>query len=231
MNYKNIALLGGTFDPIHNGHLEIVKQVITKLNPAEIKFIPNKTPPHRQQPIASAIQRVAMLDLAIKSADLSSFTNITNITIEPCEIQRSGKSYMVDTIKYFKAQPNYNNTNFWLILGLDAFSSLPQWHCWQELLTICNFIVINRELDDFYPTSWSINYLQQHFLEINNHSLANIKTQLNGRVIKLDIPLINISGTNMRELFKNYKKNHALIKSQIPLTVIDYILVNKLYSC
>jgi nicotinate-nucleotide adenylyltransferase len=229
MNNKNIAILGGTFDPIHNGHLQIAEEVFTQLPFTEIKFIPNKIPPHKNQPFANTEQRLAMLKLALAEyTKLSPHPLIFNMDL--CEINRNAKSYTIDTINYLKNLPAYNNTTIWLILGLDSFYSLPQWHQWQELLNNCNFIVITRELSESNLTqtpSWIKQYLSEKKINAKNFLELNINT--NGSVVFLPIDPIAISATYIRELFQNYSLNKQTIAKLVPTSVIQYILDNDLY--
>lgn len=198
------AILGGTFDPIHNGHIEIAKQVIAKLNFDKVIFIPNKNPPHRNQPIASSEHRLKMLQLAIN--------NNKDFDISTCELDRDGPSYMVDTIEYLTSIKVNNKP--WLIIGQDAFDHLPQWHNFERLIKLCGFIVITRHLNNEHLASdWLKNY--------------------NIDMIKLDIPPIDISSTEIRKLLKNHRnspqKSNYLNKT-LPKQVVRYIQDNNLYS-
>lgn len=207
---KDIAILGGTFDPVHNGHIKIAKLVLDQLGFEKIIFIPNKTPPHRSCPTANSEHRLNMLKLALE--------NNSNFNIDTCELDRPGKSYMTDTIEHLVKKNN--STKYWLILGLDAFYDLPTWYEYKKLMELTNFIVINRDIKNINKTlmpAWAQEYLDKN---------------LNKKVKFLDIESINISSTIVRELLKKYHSDISVIDqitSFIPEKVLEYILKYKLY--
>jgi len=143
---KLIGLFGGTFDPIHYGHLRPALDVMQAANLHEVRFIPNRVPPHRDAPVCSDQQRAELVQLAI--ADTPGFV------LDQRELQREGPSYMVDTL--ISLQQDFPEGSLCLILGMDAFNGLPQWHRWQEILKLCHLIVTSRpgsELPDFASQS------------------------------------------------------------------------------
>jgi nicotinate-nucleotide adenylyltransferase len=127
-----IGILGGTYDPIHNGHLHIGRQVAAQLGLAQILLIPSRTPPHRAAPLASSQQRLAMCTLAAGADPLFRVSDI--------ELQRSGPSYTIDTLEAL-ATPD---TQLTLILGADAAALLPQWYRAADLGAHSELAVINR---------------------------------------------------------------------------------------
>ena len=119
-----IGLLGGTFDPIHLGHLRIALEIMEALSFQQVRFIPAACPPHRPDAVLATSDRIRLLEAAL--ADQPGFV------LDPRELERPGPSYMVDTLLDLRrelgdAQP------LCLILGMDAFSLLPSWHRWEEL--------------------------------------------------------------------------------------------------
>jgi len=242
---NNLALFGGTFDPIHNGHLKVAQIVIDQLNFNQIIFIPNNIQPHRYLSQANSQDRLAMLKLAIEN------TNSTKFIVNTCELDRAGPSYTIDTVEYIS---HINPCNIWLILGLDSFYSLPSWHNFEKLLKSCNFIVLNRAInnavkdnnnsENLMQESWAINYLKKNTIALDDlHNLNNTNNNnkyKQGSVIVLDNDLINISGSNIRALLHNYRENNFTneeIKNQLlnsfpnilPDQVLNYILEHKLY--
>jgi nicotinate-nucleotide adenylyltransferase len=127
-----IGILGGTYDPIHNGHLHIGRQVAAQLGLAQILLIPSRTPPHRAAPLASSQQRLAMCTLAAGADPLFRVSDI--------ELQRTGPSYTIDTLEAL-ATPDAQLT---LILGADAAALLPQWYRAADLGAHSELAVINR---------------------------------------------------------------------------------------
>ena len=130
-----ISVLGGTFDPIHNGHLYIAGEVAAAFSPREIVFVPGKEPPHREIPCATPEQRAEMVKLAIASNELYVFSDV--------ELERPGLSYTIDTIKTLKKF--YPDDEMTLILGSDAYRDFTKWLHWEEILEYSKLIVVNRD--------------------------------------------------------------------------------------
>ena len=220
---NHIAILGGTFDPIHNGHLKVASLVSDKLNISPILFIPNNIPPHRAQPKAVPHERLAMLELALEH------TNNQNFIINTCEIDRNSPSYMVDTIAHIKSLPEYKNKTIWLILGQDAFYNLSKWHNWEKLSTSCNFIVLDRKIDNKKDTKqpdWLNQYLKAHLTKDIHNTTANT-----GAVYFLHTQLIPISASKIREHIASSHKPGDIdyLNQNLPKIVLNYIINNNLY--
>ncbi len=127
-----IGILGGTYDPIHNGHISIGRQVALHLDLAQILLIPSHTPPHRAAPHASSQQRLAMCTQA--AADEAGFR------VSDIELQRTGPSYTIDTLIAL-SRPDWELT---LILGADAAALLPQWYRAADIGGLCHLAIVNR---------------------------------------------------------------------------------------
>ena len=127
-----IGILGGTYDPIHNGHLHIGRQVAEQLGLAQILLIPSRTPPHRPAPQATSQQRIAMCALAAATDP--------RFQVSDVELLRTGPSYTIDTLESL-ARPD---TSLMLILGADAAAFLPQWYRAADLGDVCELVVVNR---------------------------------------------------------------------------------------
>lgn len=132
---KKIGILGGTFDPPHQGHLLIANEVLSELNLDEIWFMPNQEPPHKKKSESvKNDERLDMLELAIEGN--SSFK------IETIELERKGPSFTVDTIKILK--DHYPNYLFFFIIGADMIEYLPKWHQIDELIKLVQFVGVER---------------------------------------------------------------------------------------
>lgn len=132
---KKIGILGGTFDPPHNGHLLIANEVLDTLKLDEIWFLPNAEPPHKQQSgEATTEDRVSMLELAIGGHP--------NFKIEKIELTRSGPSFTYDTMKLLTNA--YPNVEFYFIIGADMVEFLPKWKNIEALMGIVQFVGVNR---------------------------------------------------------------------------------------
>jgi nicotinate-nucleotide adenylyltransferase len=137
-----IGILGGTFDPVHYGHLRPALDILQQLGLAQVRFIPNRLPPHRETPLLSDQQRAELVQLAIQDTP--------GFVLDERELLREGPSYMVDTLQSLKA--DYPHDTLCLIVGMDAFNGLPQWHRWQSILELCHIVVTRRpkeKLADF----------------------------------------------------------------------------------
>ena len=133
-----IAILGGSFDPIHNAHIELAEIVSHHIEHAEIYFVPCGNPVHRPPSFASAEDRVAMIKLAIAGH--------THWHIDTYEIDRPEPSYTLDTLKHFRKRFPDNPIGF--VMGMDSFLSIETWGNWQELLTYAQLLVVPRQSYD-----------------------------------------------------------------------------------
>ncbi len=140
-----LGLLGGMFDPPHVGHIESAKHAASRLRLDKVKLIPCKTPNHRPHTQVSAEHRVNMLRLAIKAESL--------LAIDTLELEREGVSYMVDTLEQLRAQ--HSDGMIVLILGMDSFNSLPNWHRYEDILSLCHLFVLSRSAEQASPETES----------------------------------------------------------------------------
>ena len=129
-----IGILGGTFDPVHLGHLRTALDVCEALVLDEVRLIPCHLPPHRGLPVASSAQRVKMLEAAVR--DYPAFV------VDQRELGREGPSYSFDTLTSLRAEPGAQG--ICLLIGMDAFRGLTSWHRWRELIELCHLVVMTR---------------------------------------------------------------------------------------
>ena len=196
----NIGILGGTFDPIHNGHLAVTEEVRARLNLAEIVFVPAGQPWLRpNRPVASAEHRVRMVLLAIKAKDYLKLSTI--------EIERGGPTYTVDTIAELQGQLGAEN-KLYFILGWDNLAELPQWKEPTRLVRMCQLVAVPRP---GYP---------QPDLKALEELIPGIS------VIFLDKPEIDISASAIRERVAR----GLPVRHLVPEAVEKYIQENKLYT-
>lgn len=130
-----IGLFGGTFDPIHNGHLKIAGIVQQKLGLDKVIFIPAGILPHKVQSQATAKDRLAMVKLSLCSKK--------KFTVHAYETNKKSPSYSIETVRYLKRKLG-RRAEFFFIIGADAFGEIHTWRRWRELLKLCHFVVINR---------------------------------------------------------------------------------------
>lgn len=204
-----VGILGGTFDPIHNGHLYIASSIHQKLLIKEIKFTPCYVPVHRDIPHTSTKDRITMINLALE--------NYPHFTLDQREILRQEPSFMIDTLTSFRNE--YTQSPLCLILGADAYLKIPSWKKWKELLDYAHFVVVNRPSYDFkqHPNAWleSKEITETQFLFEN----------LNGGVFFLNISPSLISATVIRQKILH----HETIADLVPFNVANYIEQHELY--
>src|SRR3954453_4929236 len=129
-----LALLGGTFDPVHYGHLRAADDIARALAPIEVRLLPGGDPPHRGAPHATAVQRLAMLEIALRE--------FPRLAVDPRELERTGKSYTVLTLEELRAEAP--DRPLVLILGGDQVLTLETWHRWRALFELAHLLVIAR---------------------------------------------------------------------------------------
>jgi nicotinate-nucleotide adenylyltransferase len=129
-----IGIFGGTFDPIHYGHLRTAFELLQALRLTEVRFMPAGNPPHREQPLATADLRLQMVKAATEGQH--------GFLVDDREIRREGPSYSVDTLATLRAE--HPDRSLCLIVGMDAFLGLPKWYQWREILQLAHVVVAHR---------------------------------------------------------------------------------------
>lgn len=139
---RRIGILGGTFDPVHIGHLRSALEVAEFMGLDELRLLPNARPPHRDTPQVAAEDRLAMVREAVQG--------VACLSVDARELARDKPSYTIDTLESIRAELADNDQLF-LVLGWDAFCGLPTWHRWDELLQHCHILVLQRPDADVEP--------------------------------------------------------------------------------
>ncbi|MFT7234924.1 MAG: nicotinate-nucleotide adenylyltransferase [Methylophagaceae bacterium] len=179
---KAVGILGGTFDPIHNGHLRSGLELLQQFNFEHIRLIPSARPPHRGQPQATPEQRVMMLHLAIK--------NSQQFVVDDRELKREGASYTMDTLRSLKQDMPDNP--LYLIVGSDAFNQLSTWHQWQDLLGLCHIIVMERAGQPLLLSKEMTSWYHSHIAS------AQDKILLAGKIWPVSLTQLAISASAIR---------------------------------
>lgn len=206
--YKLLGILGGTFDPIHKGHIAIAEHVFQSLKMERMDFIPCNQSPHREQPVASAAHRLAMTQLAVQ--------NHPAFHVNAIEIARGGVSYTVDTVKALShIHPNHA---ICLLMGGDAFSKFHFWHEWETILEYAHIIVISREKSS---ATEIVSLVKRKTTDKNA-----LVRQRAGLIYCENISPITISATQIREELKKGKSSLSSLSS----SVTAYITKNTLYQ-
>jgi len=210
-----IGILGGTFDPIHFGHLRLAQEVAQTLALHQIRFVPACAPPHRAAPQTAAQQRVAMVRLAIAGNPL--------FVLDDREIHRAGPSYTVDTLAAIRAEVGAACA-LTLIMGADAFIAFHTWYRWREILNIAHIAVAQRPgatLCDIKDAA-----LAQVFGERCVHDTQPFTHSPAGMIAVVPIPLLDISATAIRAAITAGRS----VRYLTPDAVIGYINDQQLFK-
>ena len=218
-----LGLLGGSFNPIHNGHLGLAAHVLDKLQLDRVLFIPTGDPPHKRDgSLAPAKHRYEMIQLAIADTPAFSLSDI--------EIRRIGKSYTIDTVRTLRQQFG-SSTELYFLIGLDAFLDVPNWKDPQELLRLCRFVVVPRPGQSFQSLATmpllplrDPQALVQ--LDTGESFRLEIADPLCRGIICLPIPPCSTSSSDIRQRIRN----GTALANLLPPLVESYILQHRLYQ-
>ncbi len=183
---KPLGVFGGTFDPIHYGHLRSAFEMLQALDFGEVRFIPCSDPPHRGITYASAEQRYRLVELAIDGQD--------GFVSDDRELRRDGLSYTVDTL--ISLREEFPDRSLGLIVGMDAFLGLPGWHRWDEILNFAHIVVAHRP-------GWKapdLGVLGKLISDHGTHRVGDLHTAIAGRVHIHAVTQLEISSTEIRDL-------------------------------
>lgn len=212
MTASFIGIYGGTFDPIHYGHLSAASEVQQSLALDDVRMVLSAQPPHREQPVLSASDRFSLLTLALE--------NYPRLLADDCEMKRTGPSYMVDTLLHYRQQMPAGSVA--LILGVEAFNSLQSWYRWQEIIQLAHIVITDRAGFD--------NQIEQSLAEYVDSFLTGDKSQLkqltHGKIYLQPVKPIDISATQIRRLIKDRKP----VKQLLPDACVEEIKRQRFYT-
>jgi nicotinate-nucleotide adenylyltransferase len=204
-----VGIFGGTFDPIHYGHLRPAQEAVQQLALAELRFVPAAQPPHRPPPQASAAQRLAMVELAIR--------DLPALRVDDRELRRGGLSYTVLTLESLRAE--LGNTPLCLLIGADQFRSFETWHRWQEIPDLAHLVVLSRPgAPPGNLPAWAHSRLCDDF--------SALRAAPSGRLAFLSVSPQDISATQIRAALARGESVQGLL----PEVVLDYIRTNQVYG-
>jgi len=183
---RPLAIFGGTFDPIHNAHLRVAWEAAECLD-ADVRLLPANVPPHREQPVASAQQRTALVQAALAGQQ--------RLALDTRELLREGPSYTIDTLIELRAEIGEARPLV-LLVGADAFAGLPSWHRWAELFAHAHIGVLTRPgHGGTLPTE-----LRTRIASRRATSVQSLHEAPAGRVLPIPVTPLEISATRVREL-------------------------------
>jgi nicotinate-nucleotide adenylyltransferase len=181
-----IGIFGGTFDPIHFGHLRTAFELLQVLRLEELRFVPAGSPPHRDVPLAEAGVRLAMVRAAVDGQP--------GFVVDDREVRRQGPSYTVTTLSELRAE--FPGHPLCLVVGMDAFLGLPKWHQWREILGLAHVAVAHRP-GWRAPTAGALGEL---LVERGTSDVGELHGTLSGRIFVHPVTQLEISSTDLRNI-------------------------------
>lgn len=213
-----VGIFGGTFDPVHYGHLRTAIEIVEHFKLSELRILPCGTPPLKQAARASSQQRMRMLELA--------FNGQPDIKIDTTEINREGPSYTIDTLTTIRK--SLKEVPIILFLGTDTLPTINQWHRWEELLDLAHLVFITRpgwELNAIESDNKLPAVVKQLILENEVKDIDKLYAIDAGNILMFPTRQLNISSSDIRSMVQNNKSTQFLL----PDNVIHYIETENLY--
>lgn len=209
---RPLAILGGTFDPVHNAHLRVAWESAELLD-AEVRLIPANVPPHREQPVASARERAAILRAALIGQD--------RLVLDERELDREGPSFTIDTLIELRDEIGAERPLV-LLVGADAFLGLPSWHRWSELFDYAHIGVLTRPGHEIttLPTELRIRIASRRCPDA-----AALAQTPAGRVLQMPVTPLEISATQIRDVLAAGGEPRYLLPDSViedPLLLAPY---------
>jgi len=215
-----VIVFGGTYDPVHNGHLRTATELTSLFAAgAEVRMIPCRDPQHRQTPGAHSGHRLAMLKLATEPLQ-QCLGNEPVIKVDDAEIRRAGPTYTVDTLAGLRAE--LGARPLVLVMGSDAFQQFHQWHRWLEIIQLAHIIVISRP-------NWSISgqpLLNDFYRRFSTNNLSELQTCRAGKLAECQLTQLDISATAIRKQLASGQSPRYLL----PDVVLEYVIRHQLYG-
>jgi len=207
-----VGVLGGTFNPVHYGHLRSALELVQSLGLEQLRLMPSAVPPHREAPTCSATHRAAMVELAVAGEP--------HLACDSRELQRSGKSYTIDSLMDIRRELDADQS-LCLVMGCDAVLSIDTWHHWQELLDWAHIVVIARPGWHLPQAGVVAEWLESYRLA----SVDALRQKAAGGIIIEELRPLAISSTEIRDLLAAGQSARYLL----PEAVLDYIKTHNLY--
>lgn len=207
-----VGVFGGTFNPVHYGHLRSALELVEHLGLDHLRLMPCAVPPHREAPSCSAEDRAAMVDLAVASEP--------RLRCDTRELNRAGKSYTIDSLLELREELG-DGHSLSLVMGCDAVLKITSWHRWEELLDVAHIVVIARPGWHFPEQGEVADWLQAH----RAAGKEVLRSAPAGTILVEELRPLAISSTEVRELLAKSQSARYLL----PEPVLDYIQDRHLY--
>ena len=207
-----VGVFGGTFNPVHYGHLRSALELVERLQLEQLRLMPSASPPHRDAPECSAERRAAMVELAV--------TGEPRLVCDAREMQRPGKSYTIDSLIELRGELG-TQQGLCMVLGCDAVQDIATWHRWQELLDWAHIVIIARPGWQLPRAGELAQWLKTHQLE----SPELLRQRPCGGIAIEELRPLAISSTEIRDLLASGRSARYLM----PQSVLDYIQTHTLY--
>lgn len=189
-----IGIFGGTFDPIHNGHIQPALSIKQALALSQLRFIPNRVPPHREIPWLSVDERLALLHSAL--------SGFSDVIIDERELNRDGPSYMVDTLNSLKT--DYPEEDLCLIIGMDVFFDISSWYQWRSIFELCQIVVTTRpgfnqkQIQSYFNVD-DYQFIEQKITKDINAFSTQESSRETAKILLQSVPQLDISSTQIRD--------------------------------
>ena len=207
-----VGVFGGTFNPVHYGHLRSALELVERLQLEQLRLMPSASPPHRDAPECSAERRAAMVELAV--------TGEPRLVCDAREMQRPGKSYTIDSLIELRGELGAQQ-GLCMVLGCDAVQDIATWNRWQELLDWAHIVIIARPGWQLPRAGELAQWLKTHQLE----SPELLRQRPCGGIVIEELRPLAISSTEIRDLLASGRSARYLM----PQSVLDYIQTHTLY--
>lgn len=210
-------MYGGTFDPVHIGHLEIARRVSQLFEIEKVVFIPAQMAPHKiGRPVTEPIHRYAMLALATQ--------NDAQLTISTFELDAPDRRYTVDTIAHFQRALG-DETELFFIMGADSWSEITTWREWERLLTMTNHIVVTRP--GYEPTTSYVGAVGERIVDLRGTFTKAAPSRRTPKIFFTDVVMKDVSATRIRRLASEGRTDE--LTDLLPAVVLDYIKKYRIY--
>jgi len=222
MALRRVAIYGGTFDPVHNGHIEVARRVLQLFELDQVIFVPASVPPHKRNAnITSAFHRFAMLALATEMDQ--------SLLVSTIELDAPEQPYAVETVERVRHALG-PKTELFFLMGADSWLEITSWHEWQRLLGLCHFIIVTRPGSDLRRVDHS--KMPTRIVDVLGRGRRQLTTMRKGieepHVLLTDAAMVDISATRIRSAAQS--SDSAALKTMVPPQVADYIEKHGLYK-